>query len=1190
MTTFDTSQRAVRCPPSKDYDAASHAQAIAADPAHPVWVNANAGSGKTKVLIDRVARLLLKGASPDSILCVTYTKAAANEMLQRLFDRLGSWSVMEEAVLRKELTELERRSENPYTDDEIRKARALFARALETPGGLRIETIHAFCARLLRRFPLEAKVAPGFNEIDEIEAESLWQLVLEEGLIAADRNNPELLDAVAYEGGGLGAMAGLDIARNNAAKVLAFSDQNRNEPAKMDAALRAALSPPDQNEEELIRDGMILSLPTRALGQAVEILEKDGKPGSKKTAEHLRELFAAPTPEEKWAIYRSLFFTQAGPLRKNIVSKPVLKTALMTSLFQTGQTPVGTEVQRAIKLDADIKAARIFARTRALLLLSAPLLTAYREQKRARAAIDFDDLIALTYALLTRSDVANWVLYKLDGGLTHVLLDEAQDTSPDQWGLLNALTSEFFAGQGVEKAQDPRTLFVVGDEKQSIYSFQGADPQRFLNERQVFEQKSRAAFGKAELPEMAMSFRSSPEILSFVDKLSECGNDEGHPYLLGPVSEANLSRHTARRANQPGSVELWPIDVPEPEADAIPWEAPRDTQSASNPKNRLAEKVGEEIDALLERGDQVWAENRDRTWQLRPANAGDILILVNKRTGGLFDALIDALKTRNIPVAGADRLILADHIGVQDCLNLVRFVLLPGDDLTLAEILRGPFGNLIDDDRHLFPLAYARGDLSLWQRLQQSEDPDHKSLVSFLDNLMAQAHLPAYEFLSYVLTVTGPKGLTGWQQLAERLGPPMRDPVQALLARAMDHDAKSAASLQGFVARMDLDRSQIKRDLAAPNGEVRVMTVHGAKGLQAPIVILPDTTGAPNPVRPSIIDMDGVPVWISSGAEDTPVTALARENLVKRSLREHRRLLYVALTRAQDRLMIFGAWSGHKPKVDSNNPPGDGFAKESWYALCSEAMTKLLGNKAQADSGRPAFCRFGEAAPSGQTLEQISSPDVSLPEWLHKSAPGEVGTRHVAAPSALVPGETPVLPPLGVARAARLRRGRLIHALLERLPALPPDTREAAGEAFLARDTVLSNAERQEILRAAMGVLTDPAFAEVFAEGGRAEAAVIGTSPNLPQGLIINGRVDRLVVSPTQVLIIDFKTDRPPPSQAENVASPYLAQMAAYASILVQAYPDRQIRAALVWTEGPKLMELPPALLARALSQTSVPV
>ena len=1182
----------ISCPPSEAFDTAIREQGRASNPAHPAWVSANAGSGKTKVLIDRVARLLLKGAAPDSILCITYTKAAANEMLQRLFARLGSWSVMDEKTLSQELSALEDRKGNPYSDEEIRNARALFARALETPGGLRIETIHAFCTRVLKRFPLEAGLAPGFAQIDEDEAALIWDTSVETGTLAADRQDSDLLDDVATFGGGFGAMASLNTARANATALLAFADQNDHDPAQMDDALRRAINPPEASEDELIAEAMA-ALPVRELGEAVIVLESDTAKGSATNAEILRAVFKAGTPEEKWALYRTMFFTKTDTFRVSIVTKKPLGDETVAALFRTKNGPDGSEVARVKQLEADIRSAQLFARTRALILFAAPVLSLYRAGKRRRAAVDFDDLIVMTQKLLSTQAATDWVLYKLDGGLSHVLLDEAQDTSPAQWDLIGSLTREFTAGKGIEKPQDPRTLFVVGDEKQSIYSFQGADPQEFLTKRQAFEREANAAYGEAILPEMQMSFRSSPEILTFVDTISECGEIEGHPYIAAPIADANLTSHTARRANQPGCVELWPIKLPKEEEAAIPHDAPRDTETAASPKNIVALKAAETVEQIIQRGDMIWEEGADRTWQMRPAQAGDILILVSKRTGGLFDAIINALKAKSIPVAGADRLILADHIGVQDCLNLIRFVLLPSDALTLAEILRGPFGGLLDDNVHLFELAHDRGKASLWERLQASTHPEHVTLTQFLNGLLERRHLPAYEFLSFVLnTPFGADGKTGWVRLADRLGGPMRDPVQALLRKAIDFDAKGAASPQGFVAQMDLDDTQIKRDLAAPGAEVRVMTVHGAKGLQAPIVILPDTTGDPKSADVSLLTLNDAPVWPGNKKQDTPETALAREDLVKRVAREHRRLLYVALTRAQDRLIVFGAWFRDKVKTEEDRLTKNGYSKSSWYALCAEAMHNLLGDGFPlADTGRPAFARFGPPPLIGQSDQDAESRRAKAPDWLYQNAPGEDGAIQMAAPSALLlEQETPVLPPLGRARADRLKRGRLIHALLERLPALPEDKREDEARAFLNRDSTLSTDQKDDMLSAAMGVLTDPQFSEVFAAGGRAEAPIIGRSPALPEKTVINGIVDRLVVSDTSVLIVDFKTDRPPPKQANAVGLAYLTQMAAYAAVLKEAYPGREIRCALVWTDGPKLMDLPADLLENALSRLRVAI
>lgn len=1161
-----------------DYKAATQAQAMAADPAHSAWVSANAGSGKTKVLIDRVARLLLKKARPDSILCITYTKAAANEMLQRLFDRLGSWSVMDEAPLRVELAKLEGRKPHDYESAEIAAARALFAQAVETPGGLRIETIHAFCARVLRQFPLEARVHPGFAEIDEIEAAKLWQAAVRLGLQDLDKTSPEVLDAVSVAGGSSGAMAGLDIVRPQEPLIERFLRDCEHDPDRIGAALKEALAPPEETEERLVEQAMGAAMPVSQLRHVMALCEADKAAGSKKNAETLAAVLAEDGPDLRWETYRPLFFTGGGDLRKSIFVKAILADPVAAELFLAGDIPQGSEVQRILALDAAIKARRVFERTRALLLLAGPVLSHYGALKRARAVVDFDDLIALTRDLLTVRGAADWVLYKLDGGLTHVLLDEAQDTSPDQWELINALTAEFHAGAGAERSQDPRTLFVVGDEKQSIYSFQGADPQRFIEERQAFEARVRQAAGAAFLPNMDMSFRSSPEILAFVDAVSESGDVATNPYVGGPAEELNLMRHTARRSDEPGMVELWPIEVPVPHADPIPWDAPRDSQSADEPKRRLARQVAAAVRGMVERGETVWKQGR-----LVPMVPGDVLILVQKRKGGLFDGLISALKAEGLPVAGADRLVLASHIGVQDCLNLMRFVLLPEDDLTLAEIIRGPFGGFLDDDAHLFPLAYERGDASLWSRLCASPVPEHRTFAAWLGVLQQRASLPPFEFLSAVLDQPGEDGETGWQKLTARLGGPVRDPVTALMSRAMAHDAQGPSSLQLFLAAMELDTSEIKRDLAAAGGEVRVMTVHGAKGLQAPVVILPDTTPRPNSLKPGIMAMGDVPVWRRSAEEDTPGMVAARDEAKAREAREQMRLLYVAMTRAEDRLILCGAWSGKRPKAGETEP-GPGYGDETWYALLAEAIKRLVPD----GPGEDGIIVYGTRPPCRLPVGDDRPARPGSPDWLTEAAPDERRTGRVAPASGLGRDRTPVVPPSVAGREGRLKRGRLIHALLERLPALPPPERRAAGEVFLGRDRSLTGAERADMLAAAFGVLEDARFAEVFAEGGRAEAAVIGTAPSLPPGLVINGRVDRLVVTPDRVLIIDYKTDRPPPARAEEVARAYLLQMAAYRAVLAEAWPGRKVEAALVWTDGPVLMPLPGDLLEESLSQASV--
>ncbi|MFN3910995.1 double-strand break repair helicase AddA [Hyphomonas sp.] len=1151
---------------------AGEAQALAANPNASAFATANAGSGKTKVLIDRVARLLLRrpdgrpGAAPDSILCITYTRAAASEMLTRLFDTLGKWAVMEDGPLRAQLAELEGRAPETYEQDQLKAARALFARALETPGGLRIETIHAFCARVLRRFPLEAGVPPGFVELEEDDARDIWQHARNAVILQAADEDPEALALISREAGRDGASSALDSLRSSASLLRAFSAQHDDEPAGIDAALAQLIKPPAQSPDALVKQAMGADLPRADIKTAIFALGS-GKVTDQKLADLLRDVLAATDARVALALYKSAFFTISGSLRaRNPFTKGVADAApLVADLFATADTP-GRETVRIQRLAEDLKRAEAFARTSALLKLGLPAIAAYDEGKIRRGALDFDDLIERTRDLLASEGLSNWVLYKLDGGLSHVLLDEAQDTSPAQWELIGALTQEFTAGQGRERLQDPRTIFMVGDEKQSIYSFQGADPARFLDETRNLIKRD----PKVAQADMRMSFRSSPEILNFVDTVWNAAPVIDVPFGGQRPMTADKIAHTARRWNEPGLVELWPLIPKEPEPETDAWARPLDALRTTSPKVRLAQAVAKAIKEMVSGGASVWARDGKR----RAARPGDVLVLVRERRGGLFEAVINALKSNGVPVAGADRLRLADYIGVQDCLNLMRFAVLPGRDLTLAEILRGPFGGLVDDDRFLFPLAVGRqqGE-SLWARVLASTAPEIVRVRTFLLGLIERAAWPPFEFLSAVLDLPDETGSTGWEKLNARLGTPARDPVEALLSRALAHDSSGPSSLQLFVSALESTPVEIKRDLAEAGGEVRVMTVHGAKGLQAPIVILPDTTAKPKLTSEALLAVDGAVVWSPRKETDIEPSERARLMAEAKAREEHRRLLYVALTRAQDRLLVAGHWYG------GDGEGASGYHDESWYALCRNAVEAL-----PFSGGDDGILRFGDLAGAVYAGPVARETPASLPPWARRAPAPEAAPRRFTAPTSLLGAKTRVVAPFDPKREARLKRGRLIHALLQYLPELPVAARAAAGEAFLARDKTLTKAGRTEMLQAAEGILNDPALAGLFVPGGRAEAAVIGKSKLLPAGMIINGRVDRLVVTPDKVLVIDFKTDQPAPDRVEDVAETYVAQMAAYWAVLSEAYPGREIGAVLCWTDGPRMMRIPDAMLSESLN------
>lgn len=1178
---------AVYSPDSAAFENAKRAQASAADPAQSAWVEANAGSGKTKVLIDRVARLLLRrsdgrpGALPDSILCITYTKAAANEMLARLYARLGDWAVATDRDLRSSLSRLEDRDQNTYTDDDLREARRLFARALETPGGLRIETIHAFCARILRRFPLEAGVSPGFDAIEEDEADDLWRGVLASGLEHAAALNPAALAILSQATGGLGIGAALDALKYKRQALTSFSRQARSEK-ELSTILQQASGAGQHSPDEILSSAMIEYLPLDELKLAIQDLQDIAKPG-KADQKLLNALIQLLEPQRPDTLFRTYMDAIAGakwdfPSGSNPYTAKA--GSIIVDLFSRSQKsgdPEGREITRMKAVQSALQASALAERSIALMQIGLPVIDAYSREKRLRGALDFDDLIAHTHRLLTSSNAAEWVLFKLDGGLTHLLLDEAQDTSPPQWALINAIVQEFQSGLGGERLAEPRTQFVVGDPKQSIYSFQGADQQKFEAERQSFVRReeivSEAESRPINLPEMAMSFRSTPEVLRFVDEvrarvpLSEAATD---PL---PPPDANLKPHAPRRSNQAGRVELWPLELPSPsEAEDNAWTTPTDHVPADAPRRRLARNIARDVRSMLDRGESVWREQRDRSWQRYSVRPEDILILVRSRNE-LFDALIESLKQENIPVAGADRLRLLDNLGVQDCLNLIRFALQPSDDLTLAEILRGPFCGLVDDDQHLFALAHGRGqDETLWQSLTKADDPIFQSAKQFCQALIANRHLPAFEFLMRALTERDQRDLSGWDKLIQRLGEPVRDPVQALVSGALGYDMTQARSLQVFLADTERRDTVLKRELGEPGDAVRVMTVHGAKGLQSPIVILPDTTSATKSVSDALFfSEDGVPLYSPSSRTDAKATAALRDAANADAERESRRLLYVALTRASDRLIIAGAGLRNSTS---------GHAKSSWYRWCLTAMRGLLGDDTDEDLPE-ARLSYGDDPVVAGPVSKAQSQQPAAPDWLNRPAPAAYPPQRLAAPSRLTEDQSAVSVPFGSGRKAALRRGRLIHALLQTLPEIDNETREDTGRRFLEREPEITPAEIDEMLSLTLKTLDDPQFAGVFAPGGRSEAAVVGT---LPGGQMVNGRVDRLIIREHEVLVIDYKTDRPAPKSATEVERAYTVQLAAYRAVLADIYPDRPIRCALLYTDGPRLIELEGQVMSESLN------
>ncbi|MBS0384678.1 MAG: UvrD-helicase domain-containing protein, partial [Proteobacteria bacterium] len=790
----------------------------------------------------------------------------------------------------------------------------------------------------------------------------------------------------------------------------------------------------------------------------------------------------------------------------------------------------------------------------AALALALKLDQAYEDAKNAAGVLDFDDLIAHAQALLQRSDAAPWVLYKLDGGLDHILIDEGQDTSPAQWDLISPLQDEFFAGRGA-RADKVRTMFAVGDPKQSIYAFQGADPKRFLSEAQLLSKRAHRAGAIFKAPVLETSFRSTPEILKAVDAVFR-----DRPLVAAEPGKHDETRHLASREDEHGIVEVWPLLMRPETRPAEPWDAPVDVQTEASVHAQLARRVAKHLKAMIETREAIWDKRA-----LRAIEPGDVLALVKTR-GALFRELIKAFKSAGLPVAGADRMILRDELAVEDCLALMRVALDPADDLSLACVLKGPWLNLDDDDADLFPLAYGReqGE-TLHKRLLANRDRKYANARAFVSDLAARAGADAFSFLSWALETPHFGGPSGWELAFARLGMETRDPLQELLQRSLKPHGYAAPTLQRFVSDIERDAGQVKRELEAETGAIRVMTVHGAKGLEAPVVILPDSTSAANtkPDDNLIFDQSG-PYFSQRESEDDAAGRAARQAYKEQMLGEHWRLLYVAMTRARDRLIVCGAQHGSSK---------DGEAPESWRLAVEQGLTKLGAKTFEAPTG--AGLRLGTPA-HAERQRRVEPASHALPAWAKRNAPGAAPLAF-AAPSRVGHIDPVLFSPRGQGQR-RFRRGLMIHALLERLPEVAAERRDEAAKAWLARQGV-GEADAALFAREALSVINDARFAPLFGPGSRPEQPIIGEV----DGRYVRGIVDRLAVDNERVMILDYKTDRPAPESADKAPDAYVLQLALYRSVLRKIFPRRAVTCALLWTETPHLMTLPDARLDAAL-------
>ena len=1150
------------------------------------WVAANAGAGKTKVLTDRVMRLLLAGVGPSRILSITFTKAAAAEMAGRLFDRLGKWAFLDDAGLCEELKELD--GNDHRSTEQISDARRLFARALETPSGLKIQTIHSFCESVLKRFPLEAGIAPGFRVMEEVES---------------DDTLSEIVDHIAVQ-----ALYG------EGDNIAAFQLLNeRIGEASLKSSLYALARKGDIVEKAITKAGGLQSflekiaklIGANSNGQPDDILQYYADEldmpaleavysallsGGAKDGDHalsLRALLDSKTLGDMEEAGCSLFLTGKGLAKKKLATLQAQKH------LPDIQETLRAAQQKFLTLQEQLKSIDLYELTSALYHLSMETYTAYVAEKRSQGLLDFGDLISKTAALFQQRTV-EWVLYKMDQEIAHVLVDEAQDTSDGQWQVIEGPLQEFFSGLGAR--EEERTVFVVGDEKQSIYSFQGANVNLFREKQKTLFDLVTAAEQDFLVEDLVLSFRSSSAVLSFVDTVFEQAE------AAKGVSDMALMRHLSNRPGAAGLVELWPLVMRPEKTQGNAWDAPVDQPDPAHPARQLAQHIAGTIRDWLDTEEILPAKGR----AIQP---GDIMILCQSR-GPVFQEIVRELSLKKVPTAGADRIKLMEHIAVQDLVSATKFALQPTDDLSLAELLKSPLFNFSDDD--LFQLTRLKSATSLWQQLRtfvNHADDDEltekcKHAATILKSARSAGVLKgAYSFYTALLEEGNP---SGWKRFYARLGLAAREPLQEFLNETLDYENQHPRTLQGFLQHIAGVTTELKREINGSENLVRIMTVHGSKGLEADIVFLADATRANfskvdalMPVgekhdesEKSYSPQAGAYVYSGSKASDNEALGLARALAIEGRAEEYRRLLYVAATRARDRLYICGMQIGNlKPETMLAKP----VAEASWYALATHAFARLKntsivgeapwgGNILRLETAQTAAAEVPETAALRAPVE---APDWLLVKTLPEPTARRLSPSHMGSDEEILPN-TPTefisyAPSITPEATSPYRRGNALHLLLEKLPSVEPTLRAERGMELLKRHyDDINISHHKEWLEEVLTVLSDPAFAAVFGKGSRAEVplmGMLGSSENAP---VVSGQIDRLCVLEDKILIVDYKTNRPPPETIAGVPQVYITQLAAYRALLEKIYPGKDINCALLWTWACRLMPIPKETLDHA--------
>ncbi|MBE6451192.1 MAG: double-strand break repair helicase AddA [Alphaproteobacteria bacterium] len=1098
---------------------ATKQQNMAANPNVSVWVEASAGTGKTKVLSDRVLRLLLEGVNPAKILCLTYTKAAAVEMNNRIAQKLGKWAVIPEEKLCEDIFGIT--SSKPDAKL-LEEAKVLFAKVLDTFGGIKIQTMHSFCEEILKRFPLEAQIAPYFNVMDDMLAKEALDNISHKLIYKAqDEPTSAIGQDISWLTSNIKELKFTQILekitqnRNKLSQVL----QNYQNFAEFLTALKNKLSIKNTLSKEDALKHFADNLDKTLIKNIADALTQSSKTDQDRAYSLYRIL-----ENFDYEVYKNVFITKSE-IRGRLACKDAI------NIYPQIVEDMKNMAQDILDFDDLLLKIDLYQSTKAIMNIAQELNFAYDKFKQDNARLDFEDLVVITKKLLEKDNVAKWVLYKLDGGIDHILIDEAQDTSPDQWAIIKAVTDEFFAGFGQKDIV--RTIFAVGDRKQSIYSFQGADSQEFDKMYKHFAHKDEN-FKKIKLD---VSFRSTKAVLENVNHLFSLENAKS-----GVVIDNEAVAHLPYRIGEAGKVQLWPLVVEQSAADDV-WYPPIERKTKQSASAKLAAMIAQKIKNMVENKDILQSKNRPVCYQ-------DFMILVQRRNS-FIEEFVRECKSIGVNVTGVDKLKILEQIAVQDLLSLTNFLLLPSDDLSLAEVLKSPLYKLDDDD--LFELCHNRQSQSLFNRLRTNKK--YATVYQELSDLIKKAdYVRPFELFNYVLTT-----LKGREKFLSRLGSEAEDAIDEFINLSLNFEKDHTPDLQTFMQWIKKGQIQIKRELEqAQNDAVRIMTAHGSKGLQAPIVIIPDTIRLPNIKKGEDILFDEMLAYypLSAGKYDTVCNDIHQSNC-KDAYDEYRRLLYVALTRAEDRLYIAGY--KNDDKVDEN----------SWYGLCEQAL-KNIGIK-NDDKSLVYSCKQEIDIEATSTANR-KTESINTQNWIYEKAKKESPLAKPYSPSKPDDDDQIYVSSPLKDNSHYYARGVLIHSLLQYLPVdCSLEDKIKAIDVYLEKNSdKLNKSSLLQIRKEIITLLTKPEFEEIFSKFSRAEVPIAGEIDDK----IISAQIDRLVITDNKVIIVDFKTNRPAADNISSVPQVYLKQLDIYKQLMEKIYPQKIVETYILWTNTANLMKI----------------